>query len=53
MCDEHKPWVYNFEMDGKPAYKTSDLVVPHPTKQDLWKMYAHDSKSLIELANSN
>ncbi|CAE6506551.1 unnamed protein product, partial [Rhizoctonia solani] len=35
---DHRPFVVNSEMDGKPAYKTKDLVVRHPSKPDLWKL---------------
>ncbi|KAG8768783.1 hypothetical protein FRC12_005381 [Ceratobasidium sp. 428] len=34
----HKPLVINAEIDGKPAYSTKDLVVPHPAKPGLWRL---------------
>ncbi|KAG8782782.1 hypothetical protein FRC12_020418 [Ceratobasidium sp. 428] len=34
----HKPLVINAEIDGKPAYSTKDLVVPHPAKPELWRL---------------
>ncbi|KAG9088743.1 hypothetical protein FRC06_001865, partial [Ceratobasidium sp. 370] len=35
---ENKPFVLNSKVDGKPAYSTKDLVVPHPAKPGLWKL---------------
>ncbi|KAF8601147.1 acetyl-CoA synthetase-like protein [Ceratobasidium sp. AG-I] len=46
-CNEHKPWVLNFEIDGKPAYRTSDLAVPHPTKPGLWKLIGRLDDQII------
>ena len=31
----------NYEWQGQPAYDTKDLLVPHPTKKGLWKLYAY------------
>ncbi|ELU36209.1 AMP-binding domain-containing protein [Rhizoctonia solani AG-1 IA] len=40
VSDNHKPFVINFEIDGRPAYRTKDLVVRHPYRPDLWKLLA-------------
>ncbi|ELU36220.1 AMP-binding domain-containing protein [Rhizoctonia solani AG-1 IA] len=38
VSDNHKPFELNFEIDGRPAYRTKDLVVRHPYRPDLWKL---------------
>jgi hypothetical protein len=35
----HTPRIINTKVDGHDAYATCDLLVPHPTKPDLWKVY--------------
>jgi hypothetical protein len=37
--ETHKPFVLNSEIDGKRVYATKDLLVRHPTKEALWKLY--------------
>ncbi|QRV80473.1 acetyl-CoA synthetase-like protein [Ceratobasidium sp. AG-Ba] len=48
-CDGHKPFLYNCEIDGKRAYDTKDLVVPHPTKKGLWKFVGRLDDQIILL----
>ncbi|EEB98510.1 hypothetical protein MPER_01965 [Moniliophthora perniciosa FA553] len=35
----NNPSVINTKIRGEDAYATSDLIVPHPTKEGLWKVY--------------
>lgn len=39
--ETHVPFIVNSEIEGRPAYRTKDLLVPHPSKPELWKMYAY------------
>ncbi|QRV95000.1 AMP binding enzyme [Ceratobasidium sp. AG-Ba] len=48
-CDGHKPFLYNCEIDGKRAYNTKDLVVPHPTNKGLWKFIGRLDDQIILL----
>lgn len=45
--DIHEPFVINSEGGSERGYRTKDLVVRHPTKPDLWKMYAYTHSFLI------
>lgn len=47
VCEAHRPWVLNFEVDGNPAYRTNDLVVPHPTKPGLWRIIGRLDDQII------
>ncbi|CAE6440754.1 unnamed protein product [Rhizoctonia solani] len=47
--DDHKPFELNCEIDGKPAYRTKDLVVRHPFKPDLWKFVGRLDDQIILL----
>ncbi|KAJ1302971.1 hypothetical protein OPQ81_003262 [Rhizoctonia solani] len=49
VSDDHKPFEINSEIDGKPAYRTKDLVVRHPFKQDLWKFVGRLDDQIILL----
>jgi hypothetical protein len=42
-CENHKPFILNAEFNDELAYRTKDLVVPHPSKPNLWKMCAYIS----------
>lgn len=33
------PSVFNTTINGVPAYATGDLLTPHPTKPNLWKIF--------------
>ncbi|KAG8735152.1 hypothetical protein FRC10_010948 [Ceratobasidium sp. 414] len=37
----HKPYVLGSEFQRRPAYRTKDLVVPHPSNPNLWKLCAY------------
>ncbi|GAB1517058.1 hypothetical protein RhiTH_000101 [Rhizoctonia solani] len=49
VTDDHKPFVLNYELDGKLAYKTKDLVVGHPSKPDLWKIFGRLDDQIVLL----
>ncbi|KAF8751541.1 Male sterility protein [Rhizoctonia solani] len=49
VSDDHKPFELNFEIDGRPAYKTKDLVIRHPHKPDLWKVVGRLDDQIILL----
>ncbi|CUA71917.1 L-aminoadipate-semialdehyde dehydrogenase [Rhizoctonia solani] len=49
VSDNHKPFELNSEVDGKPAYRTKDLVVQHPFKPDLWKFVGRLDDQIILL----
>ncbi|KEP48039.1 putative acetyl-CoA synthetase-like protein [Rhizoctonia solani 123E] len=49
VSDDHRPFVLNSEFDGMPAYKTKDLVVRHPFKPDLWKIFGRLDDQIILL----
>ncbi|KEP48049.1 putative acetyl-CoA synthetase-like protein [Rhizoctonia solani 123E] len=49
VSGDHKPFELNFEVDGKPAYRTKDLVVRHPCKPDLWKFVGRLDEQIILL----
>ncbi|KAI8995249.1 acetyl-CoA synthetase-like protein [Trametes punicea] len=37
----------NTKVDGLDAYASSDLVVPHPTKPNLWKIFGRADEQII------
>lgn len=43
----HHPVVFNTQVDGKDAYATSDLLLPHPTKPGLWKIYGRKDDQIM------
>jgi hypothetical protein len=45
--DFHRPVVINTQIDGQDAYATSDLLVPHPTKSGLWKIYGRKDDQIM------
>ncbi|KAI9459305.1 acetyl-CoA synthetase-like protein [Russula earlei] len=45
--DLHHPVVTNTQIDGRDAYATSDLLVPHPTKPGLWKVYGRKDDQIM------
>lgn len=45
--DLHHPIVFNTQIDGKDAYATSDLLLPHPTRPDLWKIYGRKDDQIM------
>ncbi|CAE7225213.1 unnamed protein product [Rhizoctonia solani] len=47
--NDHRPFVLNSELEGKPAYKTKDLVVRHPHKPDLWKIFGRLDDQIVLL----
>ncbi|QRW17427.1 AMP binding enzyme [Rhizoctonia solani] len=49
VSDDYKPFELNFEIDGRPAYKTKDLVIRHPHKPDLWKVVGRLDDQIILL----
>jgi thioester reductase-like protein len=45
--DLHHPVVFNTQVDGKDAYATSDLLLPHPTRPSLWKIYGRKDDQIM------
>ncbi|KAI9459306.1 acetyl-CoA synthetase-like protein [Russula earlei] len=45
--DLHHPVVINTQIDGRDAYATSDLLIPHPTKSGLWKIYGRKDDQIM------
>ncbi|KAI0045616.1 acetyl-CoA synthetase-like protein [Auriscalpium vulgare] len=45
--EAHHPVVLNTKVDGRDAYATSDLLVPHPTRQGLWKIYGRKDDQIM------
>lgn len=41
------PCVFNTKLDGVDAYATSDLLSPHPTKHDYWKIFGRVDDQLM------
>ncbi|KAI0370654.1 acetyl-CoA synthetase-like protein [Pilatotrama ljubarskyi] len=39
--------VVNTKVDGQDAYATSDLVEPHPTKPNLWRIYGRADEQIM------
>ena len=37
----------NTKIDGQDGYATSDLVQPHPTKPNLWRIYGRADEQII------
>jgi hypothetical protein len=35
----HAPCVFNSKRDGVDVYATGDLLMPHPDKTGLWKVF--------------
>ncbi|KAK0461852.1 uncharacterized protein EV420DRAFT_1665230 [Desarmillaria tabescens] len=42
-----KPSVINTKVDGKDAYATSDLFIPHPTKAGFWKIFGRTDDQIM------
>lgn len=38
-CETHTPAVLNTTIEGKDAYNTNDLLLPHPTKPGYYKVH--------------
>lgn len=47
QTDTHHLSLLNMEVDGQPAYATGDLVLPHPTKQGLFKIYGRKDDQIV------
>ncbi|EIW84433.1 acetyl-CoA synthetase-like protein [Coniophora puteana RWD-64-598 SS2] len=41
------PCVFNTTVNGVPAYATSDLLSPHPTKAGLWKVFGRTDDQIM------
>ncbi|KAI0343217.1 acetyl-CoA synthetase-like protein [Trametopsis cervina] len=41
------PCVANTKIDGRDAYATNDLVVPHPTKRGLWRVKGRADDQIV------
>ena len=41
------PSVFNTTINGVPAYATGDLVTPHPTKPNFWKIFGRDDDQIM------
>ncbi|KAF8597331.1 acetyl-CoA synthetase-like protein [Ceratobasidium sp. AG-I] len=48
-CAGHKPFVINCEIDGQPAYATKDLMIPHPSILNLWKIIGRLDDQIVLL----
>lgn len=42
-----KPCVTNTTVNGVPAYATSDIMSPHPTKPGFWKVYGRADDQIM------
>ncbi|KAG8683147.1 hypothetical protein FRC09_016263, partial [Ceratobasidium sp. 395] len=38
---QRRPYAFNSEYQGQPAYRSKDLVKKHPSKPHLWRLYAY------------
>ncbi|KAB5587745.1 Acetyl-CoA synthetase [Ceratobasidium theobromae] len=47
--EDHKLLVINWEFNGKPAYRTEDLVIKHPSELGLWKCVGHLDDQIVLL----
>ena len=45
--DSYEPSVFNTEVDGVPAYATSDLCEPHPTEKGWWKIHGRADDQIM------
>ncbi|CAL1709825.1 unnamed protein product [Somion occarium] len=45
--EQWAPMVVNTELNGRPAYATSDLFIPHPTKPGYWKIFARTDEQIM------
>ena len=43
----YRPSVINTQIDGRDAYATGDLVSPHPTKPDLWRVVGRTDDQIM------
>ncbi|KAG7091792.1 putative NRPS-like protein biosynthetic cluster [Marasmius oreades] len=41
------PSVLNTQVDGIPAYATSDLFIPHPTKPEYWRIHGRADDQIV------
>jgi hypothetical protein len=44
---DHRPAHFNIEVDGKRGYATSDLIIPHPTKAGLWRVFGRADDQIM------
>ncbi|KAJ1310575.1 hypothetical protein OPQ81_007304 [Rhizoctonia solani] len=47
VSEDYEPFIINCEINGKPAYKTKDLVVRHPNKPELWKIFGRLDDQMV------
>ncbi|EUC65708.1 acetyl-CoA synthetase-like protein, putative, partial [Rhizoctonia solani AG-3 Rhs1AP] len=47
--EDHDPFVLNSEINGKAVYRTRDLLIPHPSKSNLWKFVGRVDDQIILL----
>ncbi|CAE6475175.1 unnamed protein product [Rhizoctonia solani] len=47
--EDHSPFVLNSELNGKAVYRTRDLLVPHPTKSNVWKFVGRVDDQIVLL----
>jgi len=43
----HIPCVLSTKVAGVDAYQTNDLLVPHPTRPGLWKMFGRADDQIM------
>ena len=43
----HAPIVSNDVINGRKAYRTSDIVEPHPTLPSLWRIYGRKDDQIM------
>ncbi|KAG8930870.1 hypothetical protein FRC02_003563 [Tulasnella sp. 418] len=46
-CSSHTPGVINTTYENGPAYTTNDLLVRHPTKPNLWRVYGRADDQIM------
>lgn len=42
-----RPYVINGKIDGQDAYFTNDLLEPHPTLPEYWKVYGRSDDQIM------
>ncbi|CAE6475171.1 unnamed protein product [Rhizoctonia solani] len=47
--EDHHPFVLNSEFNGKAIYRTRDLLVPYPSRPDVWKFVGRVDDRIVLL----
>lgn len=46
-CDRNRPSIVNTQVDGRDAYATADLFVPHPEAGGHWRIYGRADDQIM------